>query len=606
MPASAAGQRPNVLWITCEDMSPHLGCYGERYAVTPHLDRFATESLLYTRAFAPIGVCAPARSCLITGMYPNSIGTQHMRCTGHLPDEVKCFTEYLRAAGYYCTNNVKTDYNFRHDRAAWDESSNRAHWRNRKGDQPFFSVFNFTTTHESQIRISDKEYRERTKDFTPRERHEPARAPIPPYHPDTPEVRRDWARYHDMITVMDKQVAGVLAQLEEDGLADSTIVFYYSDHGAGMPRSKRWLYDSSTRVPLMIRFPRHYEKLASGPPGTRTDRLVSFVDFGPTVLSLVGVTLPDHLQGRPFLGEQEAEPRAYVFGYRDRMDERYDLIRSARDKRYNYIRNYRPELPWFHHQHISYMYEMPTMRVWQQLADAGRLDGPAALFMAPGKPTEELYDVENDPHEVHNLAGSPEHQEILARMRQACRDWMEQIVDLGLLPEADLRTRFGDAPEYSAVRNNPELYPLEKIAAAADLANARDVSNLEGLVGLLEDDDPAVCYWGAVGLGSLEEQGIGTTPRLRALLGDAAPAVRIAAADALCRFGEYEPALPVLIEGLKDGNEWVRLQAINVLDRIDEHARPALAEFERALKDENGYVVRVAEHALAELRAGGD
>src|SRR4051812_14590178 len=282
---AVAARRPNILWITCEDISPNLGCYGDTYAVTPNLDRLAAQGVRYTAAFAPIGVCAPSRSSLITGMYAPSLGSQHMRCQAKLPPEIECFPEYLRRAGYYCTNNVKTDYNFKH-KGTWDESSNKAHWRNRGKGQPFFSVFNFVTSHESQIRLAEPAYRKRTADFTPRERHDPARAPIPPYHPDTPEVRQDWARYYDMITFMDKQIGEILRQLDEDGLADDTIVFYFSDHGAGMPRSKRWLYDSSTRVPLIVRFPGRLAAQAPGSPGTATDRLVSFVDFGPTVLSL--------------------------------------------------------------------------------------------------------------------------------------------------------------------------------------------------------------------------------------------------------------------------------------------------------------------------------
>src|SRR5581483_63485 len=226
------------------------------------------------------------------------------------------------------------------------------------------------------------------------ERHDPATVPIPPYHPDTPEVRGDWARLYDLITVMDKEVAGYLKQLADDGLADDTIVFFYADHGTGMPRSKRWLYDSSTRVPLIVHFPKKWQHLAPSGPGTTSDRLVNFVDFGPTLLSLCGVPIPATMQGKPFLGPQQVPPREYVYGFRDRMDERYDLIRSVHDKRYNYIRNFHPEKPWFGEQHISYLYEMPTMQVWQRLADAGKLTGPPALFMAKSKPTEELYDTE--------------------------------------------------------------------------------------------------------------------------------------------------------------------------------------------------------------------
>jgi uncharacterized sulfatase len=596
--------RPNILWITCEDISPNLGCYGDSYAVTPNLDRLAGQGVRYTAAFAPIGVCAPSRSSLITGVFAPALGSQHMRCQATLPADIKGFPHYLRQAGYYCTNNVKTDYNFRHDKATWDESSAKAHWRNRGKDQPFFAVFNFTTSHESQIRLAEAAYQARTADFTPAERHDPAKAPVPPYHPDTPEVRRDWARYADMITFMDKQVGQTLQQLEEDGLAGETIVFFFSDHGAGMPRSKRWLYDSSTRVPLIVRFPARYTDMAPGRPGTTTDRLVNFVDFGPTVLSLTGVAIPAHMQGTPFLGAKSGEPRRYVYGFRDRMDERYDMIRSVRDHRYKYIRNYMPQLPWFHEQHISYMYEMPTMGAWQRLADAGRLSGPPAVFMARTKPAEELYDTEEDPFEIRNLAELPEHRGNLERLRRAHRRWQEEIVDLGLLHEADLRTRFGKEAPYSAVRSDPALYPLGRIAAAADLANRRDPALVSRLAALLEDRDPAVRYWGAVGLGCLVGDRAATEASSAAASGaldDSAPWVRVAAADALARLGRAEKAIPVLAQALKDPNEWVRLQAINVLDRLGESARPALGSLKVARTDSNEYVVRVAEHALATL-----
>ncbi len=605
--AQGAGERPNILWITCEDISPNLGCYGDAYAVTPNLDRLARQGVRYTNAFATIGVCAPARSTIITGVYPPSIGTQHMRCEGNLPESIQCFTQYLRDAGYYCTNNVKTDYNFKYDKSAWDESSNKAHWRNRKdASQPFFSVFNYTSCHESQIRLPENQYQKRTADFTAEERHDPSKAPIPPYHPDQPAVRKDWARYADMITYMDKQVAEILRQLEEDGLADDTIVIYYSDHGAGMPRSKRWLYDSSTRVPFIVRFPERYLALAPAQPGTTTDRLISFVDLAPTALSLAGVPIPDYMQGKAFLGDQQTEPRRYVYGFRDRMDERYDMLRSVYDGRYRYIRNYMPHLPWFHHQYISYMYEMPTMRVWQRLADAGKLSGPPAVFMALSKPTEELYDTQADPFEVKNLADSPEHQEVLQRLRKEHRRWMTEIVDLGLLPEPDLRTRFGDEPQYAAVRRDPSLYPFERIAAAADLANRRDPSSAPALADLLTDSDPAVRYWGAVGLGALGDAASATVGSLNTALNDESPTVRVAAADALCRMNRVGEALPTLTGSMKDENEWVRLMAINVLDRIDEAARPAYEVLDHAREDKNGYVVRVAEHALEPFQNGQD
>jgi len=332
--AAAPAERPNILWLTCEDMSPNLGCYGDPDAVTPNVDRLAARGVRYTQAFAPAGVCAPARSCLITGMYASSIGSHHMRSIATLPQSIRPFTTYLRQAGYFCTNQSKQDYNFKTPPDAWDIGRGaKAHWRSRQTDQPFFAVFNCVDTHESRIRgpTTAKVL------LTEAERRDPDRIHLPPYLPDTPLIRRDWARELDLITMMDKAwFPRLMGQLEEDGLADDTIIFFFGDHGVGLPRSKQFVYDSGMRVPLIIYFPPKWQYLAPAGPGSTVDRLVSFVDFGPTVLSLAGVPIPKHVKGRLFLGTQATAPRKYVYGIRDRMDERYDMTRTVRDDRFKY------------------------------------------------------------------------------------------------------------------------------------------------------------------------------------------------------------------------------------------------------------------------------
>ncbi len=434
-------QRPNILWVSCEDTSPDLGCYGDKYAVTPNIDKLAAEGVRYTNAYAHAGVCAPARSGIITGMYPTTIGTHHMRCQGVPPAEVKCFTEYLRAAGYYCTNNSKTDYQFAPPTTAWDESSREAHWKNRSPGQPFFAVFNFTTSHESQIRNKSKGMRKRLLSLKPHERHDPLRAVLPPYYPDTTIVRRDWAQYYDIVTLMDKEVGKALAELEKAGLADDTIVWFWGDHGRGLPRAKRWIYDSGIHVPLIIRVPEKWRKLAapSNPdalkPKTANEDLVAFIDFAPTMLSLAGVKIPSHIQGRAFLGSQKAEPREYIFAARDRMDEAYDLIRAVRDKRYKYIRNYMPHLT--RGQDIDYMNQMPTMKEMRSLNAAGKLEGPQEQYFEPTKPLEELYDTLTDPHEVNNLAKDQKYKDVLERMRKVHNEWVVETSDIGLIPEPE-------------------------------------------------------------------------------------------------------------------------------------------------------------------------
>jgi len=434
---------PNILWISTEDISPDLGCYGDSYALTPAIDRLASEGVRFTNAFSTSPVCAPSRSAIITAMYPTAIGTHHMRSRAIPPPEVKCFPEYLRAAGYYCTNNSKTDYNFEPPLTAWDESNNTAHWRNRPDkSQPFFSVFNLTSTHESQIRLNEEAFANATRFLSPAERHDPAKAILPPYYPDTPIVRKDWARYYDLITRMDKQVEAILKELADDGLAENTVVFFWGDHGRGLPRAKRWLYDSGLRVPLLVRYP---GKVA---PGTVRDDLVSLMDLGPTVLSLTDIPTPKHMQGQAFLGKYQAKkPRTYIFGHRDRMDETYDLIRSVNDKRFKYIRNYQSGKPYA--QFIGYAEEMPTLQEMRRLnkeestaKGAGKIPNqltPAQrLFFQPEKPTEELYDLQNDPHEINNLAGEKRFEGERKRLRGALEKWVKETKDLGFTPEQQL------------------------------------------------------------------------------------------------------------------------------------------------------------------------
>ena len=591
--------RPNILWITAEDMGPHLGSFGDLYAVTPHLDRLAAQGVRYVNAFAPVGVCAPSRSSLILGLYAPAAGTQHMRSATAIPPGVRLFPQVLREAGYYATNNAKEDYNLaRTPPDAWDESSPRAHWRNRKPGQPFFAVFNLGSTHEAQIRLPEEEHRRQTAGFAA---HDPAMAPVPPYHPDLPEVRRDWARYADRITLMDRQAGAILRQLDEDGLADQTLVFFYSDHGAGMPRSKRWLYDSSLRVPLIVRFPPRDQRFSPEPAGGLSDRMVAFVDLGPTVLALAGVAAPASMQGRAFLGPGAAPPPSYVYGFRDRMDERYDMLRSVRDRRYRYIRNFLPHRPYA--QHIAYMYEMPTMRVWQRLFDQGRLVGPQKRFFLP-KPPEELYDTWADPHEVHNLAGEADYGRVRARLAAELDRWMLEIRDTGLLPEAEMIARARGTTVYE-MACDPARFEPARLLAAATLASRRDVALRPRLVGLLSDADSGVRYWAATGLAALGAEAAPAAVALRLARSDASASVRIAAAEALAAAGRPGEALPVLAAALRSPQETVRLHAANVIDLLGPDARAILGDLETALaaEPEESYPRRVLPRTIERLRA---
>jgi len=574
--ANDADQRPNVLWLTCEDISPNLGCYGDDYAITPSLDRLAEQGVRYTQAVGICGVCAVNRSCLIAGMYSSTIGSQDMRSRIRLPDSIPTYSKVLRKAGYYCTNNVKTDYNFPTPREAWDECSHKAHWRNREPGQPFFAVFNYIGSHESQIWKAN--HRRHAATLSDDELHDPAKAPVPPFHPNTPKVRRDWANYHDNITALDHWIADRLKELQDAGLADDTIVFFYSDHGAGMPMCKKWVWDWGLRVPLIIRFPKKYRQLAPDDPGSVCDRLVSFVDFPPTLLSLVGVDVPKHMQGKAFLGEQAQPPRRYAFAIRDRMAEWFETIRVVRDTKYQYHRNFMPHLSWA--PFCSYTLRMPTAQVWTRLHEQGKLNAVQDRFFH-SKPTEELYDLQTDPHMTHNLAGDPDHAEILGRMRQELHNWQLRTRDLGLLSEYEMHGRAANSTQYE-VGQSEQSYPLERILPVAELAGERDARNLPKLLTLLDDDEPVIRWWATLGLVMLGKQAGPAKPALVKSLEDDSPLVRVAAAEGLFQLGEVDQARSTLIDALSHPTPFVRLRAMNVLYRMGDDARPALPAIKKA------------------------
>ena len=475
--AAEQADRPNILWITAEDMSPVLGCYGDKFAITPNIDQLAKESVRYTKAFASAPVCSPSRSCLITGCYPTSLSTQQMRSGFAIPKSMRGFPALLRQRGYYTTNNVKTDYNTGNYaeiiKSSWNESSATAHWRQR-GDkaQSFFSVFNLMTSHQSRSMVWPyARFKEEVQStLSPGDIHDPNKVPLPPYYPDTPLVRRELARFYDCVTAMDLQVGAILKQLQEDGLAENTIVFFYSDHGSGMPRHKRALLDSGMHVPLLIRFPQKWQHLAPGKPGSTTNRLVSFVDYAPTVLNLLGLPTPEAMQGEPFLGKDAAAPRRYVYGHRDRVDEVRDLARSVRDSRYLYIRNYMPHLG----------YNQPT--VWPdsgeirhefyRLTDSKKMTPAQWHFAGPTRPVEELYDCQVDPQNLKNLADSEAHQKVLKRLRNAHRKHITQTVDLGFLPESEAWEMFAKQTGWELGQGgHVNMGPIQRAAAQVGTAD---------------------------------------------------------------------------------------------------------------------------------------
>ncbi|MDY0167867.1 MAG: sulfatase-like hydrolase/transferase [Thermoguttaceae bacterium] len=570
--AAAEPARPNILWITSEDNSPYLGCYGDPQAHTPHLDRLAAEGVRYRNAFANAPVCSTARTTLITGMYACSLGAHHHRSRAAIPEGFKLYPEHLRAAGYYCTNNKKTDYNLSDAGQPWDESSDQAHYRGRKPGQPFFAVFNSLTSHESHVapRADKTSFRIAPEDMV-----------LPPYHPDTPEIRRDWANYYDQMTRMDEEVGALLDELAREGVADDTIVFYYSDHGGALPRGKRNIHDSGTLVPLIIRFPAKWAHLAPAKPGQWVEQPVSFVDLPATVLSLAGAPIPEHYEGRAFLGPQQAAARKHVFLFRGRMDERYDTVRAIRDTRFRYVRNYSPHRPWG--QHYAYPFRvLPSMRSWYSAYRAGQCNDVQARYWQP-KPSEELYDTAADPFELCNLVGESAQAGRLADMRRMLRDEMIAIRDPGFIPEGMLSGLAGRGTIYDYVQS--DAYPIERIVDLADLATSRDPEALDELTAAMADPHPVVRYWGAMGCLILQERALPAKARLLAALDDDWDDVRVAAAEALGYLGEGEPALKTLDGVLRDGNLYETLAALNTLDFMRQAGHVSLARVQAMVKD---------------------
>lgn len=428
-------ERPNIVWIVCEDISPFIGSYGDATVNTPNIDALAAEGVRYTRVYTTAGVCAPSRSSIITGMNQISIGTQHMRTltdashlpggvppySAILPSYVKAFPEYLRKMGYYTSNNAKEDYQFQEPVTVWDESSIGASYRNRAPEQPFFSVFNLAISHESQI-ISppDSLY------------YEPDQMILPMFYENTPQMRHDKAAMYTRIEQMDMDLGEIIAQLREDGVYDDSYVVFYSDHGGSLPWMKREVLERGTHIPLIIKHPKGKNA------GTVNNDLISSIDFAPSMLSIALMEIPKYFQGKAFLGpEVESKKNKYVFAARDRMDTQYDRVRSVSDGKFRYVYNFHPELP--KHQNLAYRNQIASMREILDMRDSGLITNPYLLdWFATPKPVEELYYTSKDPDEVHNLAGKESYQGKKEELKAVLFDWMDKIGDKSTVPERDM------------------------------------------------------------------------------------------------------------------------------------------------------------------------
>ncbi len=429
-------KQPNIIWLVAEDQSPEwFPMYGDSTISLPNLEALSNDGVVFNNAYSPVPVCAPARSSIITGMYPSTLGTHNMRTYNAyrkenqpqigidsyspiVPAGVKMFTQYLREQGYYTSNGPKEDYNFKSLVSAWDESSKKHHFRNRKGNQPFFSVFNFSVCHESQIWARGKDSL-----FV-----DPSMVKVPPYFPDTDTIRHDLAVNYSNLKRLDDQIGAVISDLKEDGLYENSIIFFYGDHGGPFPRHKRALYETGIKVPMVIKFPQNKNAASTD------ERFISFIDLAPTVLSLAEIEPPKVMQGIAQFGKFKAAAKPkYTFHSSDRFDGVYDRLRAVRSTRYKYIKSFDTSLS--HALPVTYREQMPMMRELRRLYAAGKLNENQARWLHPTKSAEELYDLQNDPYELNNLAAVAEMQDTLLQLRGVLHDWITETNDLGEIPE---------------------------------------------------------------------------------------------------------------------------------------------------------------------------
>jgi len=563
----AATNQPNILWLVAEDANVKwFGCYGSAEATTPNIDRLAREGFRYVNAFATAPVCAASRSGWITGLYSLSTGTYQMRSRYDIPhDLIHYYPDELRQAGYFCSNHTKTDYNIggRPDMECWN-SDEEYGWKLRQPGQPFFCVINYAQSHESRAFGSVENTR-----------HDPAKVVLEKYHPDIPDIRKNYALYEDAVENMDKHIGLALAELKRAGLADDTIVIFCTDHGGVLPRSKHYTYEAGLHSPLIIRIPEKYKYLwPAEKPGRPVDRLVSFLDMTKTWLSLAQAPIPGIMQGKIFLGPQTEPEPEFTFSYRGRMDERYDETRVVRDKRFIYIKNYQPYVKWG--QHLNYLWSMAAMQAWAQSFKDGKGNDTTGLFFKTKPWVEELYDCSNDTDCVTNLSTRPEFQPVVARMRQALVDWQLNIHDAGLLPEGEMVRRAAEhhTTIYQMVRD-PKVYNLPAYLAAADVALAKDEANLKTLTGYLSDADSGIRYWGVCGLLMLDRPDGAALQALKDCLHDESHDVRAMAAGVLIKAGDTQDGQNCLLQ-LINQRSYATLRVLDVIDWMGVDTAPYL------------------------------
>jgi arylsulfatase A-like enzyme len=570
-------ERPNIVWIVCEDMNPILGCYGDKVAKTPNIDQLAKTGIVYRHAYASAPICAPARSCLITGVYPTSMGTQHLRQEQTIPAWLKPFPKLLSENGYFTSNQNKTDFNFSPEGVFDYHKEDLYPWRQRKEGQPFFSFFNIGDTHEGPGN-SPENYKRVTANLSSEQLTSPDSVTLPPYYPNAPEMHKIWARYYDLASAMDVKVGQILKNLEEDGLMENTIVFFFSDHGHGLPRYKRWLNITGLRVPFVVHVPEKFQHLVTNKPGSENFDLISFVDFAPTVLNLASVEIPQHMNGEPFLGTNVPAPHEYLFAARSRADDMYELSRTIHDKNFIYVRHFLPHLPYIQSGIIN-SDGKDSYRELRRAHNAGTLPPSGELMWHP-KPVEELYDLQADPQELNNLANYPEYTAKLEEMRGLLKAQILKTRDAGFLFEPEMMMR-SQGPTTYEMAHDPAKYDLERIYAAAEMVG---VARIEEIAANLSNADSGVRFWAVMGMMNAGTYAKNYIPEFEKLLADEAPTVQIAAAGLLCKLNKPGKALPVLGKWMNDERMWLALYAARTIQEAGKEALPLVPEIKKTLE----------------------
>ena len=548
--------KPNIVWLTTEDNSANwYRLYNPKGAPMPNIERLAKEGLVFNNAYSCGPVCSVARSTIISGCYVSRLGAQYHRkqVPVAMPDSVRMFPWYLRQAGYYTTNNRKEDYNFLNSEkeGVWDESSNKATYRNRKPGQPFFHVQNYGHTHESSLFKSVPDAQLKTFSSS---------VELFPYHPDTPLFRNKYAHYLNLQTEVDAEIGKLIVQLEADGLMDNTFIFHYGDHGGVLPGGKGYAHNDGLQVAMVVYVPKNFQHLVPAKRGSRIDGFIEFVDLSATVLNLAGVEIPRGIDGKPFLGKgvtlKELNSRDTAFGYAERFDEKYDMVRFLRKGKYTYLRSYQPFN--FDGLHNFYRYKQPAFRQWRDMYKAGKLNTAQSAFFEP-RPPECLYDLEKDPHEVNNLADDPAYAAVLRQMRRLLRQRLKSMPDVGFVPEPVFVAESGGNGKAFGRKNKQLISRLVDISDLQVLPFPKARPQIEKA---LNSREPLERYWGLITCGTFGEKADVFHEKAKELAAsDVNLLVRARAAEFLGLTGGADPR-PVLIDVLNKTDDPIEANLI--------------------------------------------